>query len=388
MTESTPQPLAAPKARIGALVCETSYPPRAGNSVHIYQLWHRLRRMGYEVHTWGRLCVPGLIEYPRTEQGFAELLKNVDLLYARFPFQSDFTARCAARLLSNRSVPLICEFNAPLCECALECKPWQLWSMRYKAKLYARNHLLVRACVDHGICVSKIMGDYVRRDFGLGSVTVLPNGGDPDLFDPSLRAKGRAAMGLTDDDFVVLWGGSTVFFWAGFSHMLEAAEQFHDQSIRFVIVGDRGNLPEALPANVIAVGDQSYFDMPKFVAAADACLCLYRSFDWCPIGYYGSSTKLFAYMAAGRAVIAQNMGQLAEVIQDGRNGYLTNGTRQDIADKIRRLWQDPQKRESMGRAARQTVVQSYNWQSVAERTDRVIRALLSRCGRRSVRRRS
>ncbi len=373
---------------VGLVSCETVYPPRGGPSVHVYQLWHRLRRMGYDVHAWGRQAVPGSREYPRTAEGLTTLMAKVDLLYIRFPFQSDFTIPNVACLLRNRTMPIVCEFNAPLYELTMECIPWQLWSMRYKAKLYARNHLLVRTCVDHAICVSKQMGDYVRREFGLRNVSVLPNGGDPDLFNGQDRHEGRAAMGVGDDDFVVFWGGVTAYAWQGLSRIFAAAQQFDSDHVRFVIAGDPRHLPKPLPKNVIAVGQLSYFDVPRFVAGADVCLSVYRDYDWCPIGFYGSALKLFDYLASGRPVIASRMGQICEVVRDGENGYLTNGTPQDIADKIRRLWQDPQKRESMGRAARQTVVQSYNWQSVAERTDRVIRALLSRCGRRSVRRRS
>ena len=102
------------KGRIGLIACQTAFPPHGGPSVHVYQVWHRLQRMGYEVHAWGQQAVPGCTEHPRTEDGLRDLLRSVDLLYVRFPFEYYFTPACMARLLTNRRLPVICEFNAPL----------------------------------------------------------------------------------------------------------------------------------------------------------------------------------------------------------------------------------------------------------------------------------
>lgn len=363
-------------ARVGLVACKTRYPPSGGNSEHIYQLWHRLRLMGYSVRTWGQQADPGAEAVPRTGAGFASLLKEVDLLYIRFPFDNEWTFLNCLRLLANRHIPTICEFNAPLYELTREWPPRTFWSLRHKAALYARNQLLVRSCVDHAICVSDVMGEHVRREFGVRDVSVLPNGGDPELFSPDCRPAGRAAMRLSKDDFVVFWGGSTEFFWSGFSQMIAAAERLANEPIVFAVAGDPTHLPKPLPRNVVVLGRHSYFDMPQFVAGSDVCLCLYKSFDWCPIGYYGSSTKLFAYMACGRPVIASNMGQIAEVIREGHNGLLTDGSPEDIAAKIERLRRDPQAMEAMGRAARETILREYNWQRVAEETAQIIEGLL------------
>ena len=362
--------------RVGLISCETVYPPRGGPSVHIYQVWHRLQRMSYEVRAWGRQAVPGYREYPRTGAGLARLLDDVDLLYIRFPFDSDFGLANAARLLLRRKLPMVCEFNAPLYEFMRECPPRTLWSLRYKAKLYSRNHLLVRSCIDHAICVSTVMADYARDEFGVRDVTVLPNGGDPELFTPDLRSAGRVAMGVTDDDFVVFWGGSTAFDWQGLEQVMSAAERFADNRVRFVIAGDPAHLPRPLPSNVTVLGQLSYFDMPSFIAGADLCLCLYRDYDWCRIGFYNSPLKLFDYMACARPVVGSRMGQIAEVIRDGENGVLVDGDVQEIAEAITKLRDDPARREALGRSARESIVHHYNWQWVAEETATIIEGLL------------
>jgi glycosyltransferase involved in cell wall biosynthesis len=368
--------------RVGLVACETFYPPQGGPSVHVFQVWHRLQKMGFSVHAWGRQAVPGCREYPRTASGFAEMLKEVDALYIRFPFESDFPAAGFPRLLLNRR-PVVYEFDAPLYEWTRECPPRTLWSLRYKAILYGRNHLLVRGCADHGICVSREMEAYARREFGLRKLTVLPNGGDPERFHPGLRAEGRAAMGATEREFIVFWGGVTKYYWQGLSQLTAAAERCRGEAVRFVVAGDPAYLPQPVPPNILPIGQKTYFDIAKFMAGSDVCLAVYRDYDWCPIGFYGSAMKLFDYMSSGRPVIASRLGQICEVVQDGVNGYLTNGSPEELVEKIMTLRSDREKRERMGQAARETVLSKYNWQNVAERTAAILNDLVQKHGRRA-----
>lgn len=364
--------------RIGIVGCRTAYPPRVSPAVHIYEVWHRLQEMGYQVHSWGPQAVPGRIQHPRTDDGFIDLVARVDLLYVRFPFEYYWTPSMTARLLRGGNLPLILEFNAPLEEFTRDFPPRTLWTLRHKAALYGRNHLLARSCVDHAVCTCRELARYARDFFGLRKVSVLSDGGDPELFTPRLRAAGRARMGLESDDFAVFWGGITAFSWQGLNQIIAAADRMKEDTVKFVLVGDPAPLPGPLPPNVITLGSMDYFDLPRFMAASDAGLCIYGEHTWSPVGFYRSPLKLFDYMASGLPVIASNMGQIARVIKDGVNGYLVDGRSEDIVEKIMLLRQDPEKREAMGRAARQAVVERYNWQNVAERTHEIIQGLLRR----------
>jgi len=361
---------------IGLVGCGTSFPPTDSPSVHIYQVWHRMRRKGYEIHTWGEQAVPGARTYPRTDEGFRDLLNNVDLLYVRFPFEYFFGIPSMVRLLTRRSLPVVCEFNAPLYQFTRDC-PWLApWAWKHRFGLYGRNHLMVRACVDHAVCTCRELAGYARGHFGLSDVTVIADGADPDQFHPRHRAAGREAMGVVDDDFVVFWAGITKYRWQGLGQMIAAAERLQDSRVRFVLAGDDAHLPKPLPDNVIALGHVPYFDMPAFMAAADVSLCIYESYDWCPIGFWGSPLKLFEYMASGSPVIGSRMGQMARVIRDGVNGYLTDGEPADIVEKIGLCRRDREHARAMGRAARQTVLSGYTWQNAADRTDDIVRGLL------------
>ncbi len=369
------------EARIGMLAGETRYPPCHGNAVHIYQLWHRLQAMGYEVHTWGEQAIPGRIEHARNEAGLTDLLRDADVLYVRFPVPHALRLPGLVRLMRHHGRPAVCELNAPLQEFSREWPYLEPWAIRLRTQAWLRNHLWVRTCVDHAICVSNPLADYARRHFGLREVSVIANGGDPELFSPAGRAQGRAALGIGEDQFMVFWAGWPAMPWQALDQLFAAARRLAHAGVRFVLAGDAEHLPNSRPANVVPLGELEYFRMPDLIAAADVCLCLYRQCDWSPIGFYFSPIKLFDYLACGRPVIASAMGQIEQVIHHGHNGLLTDGSPDDVVEKIRLLRADPDLRESMGQAGRDTVLDEYNWRNVAARTDRIIRDVLTRRAR-------
>ena len=57
--------------------------------------------------------------------------------------------------------------------------------------------------------------------------------------------------------------------------------------------------------------------------------------------------------ACGVPVVASRLGAMAEIIEDGRTGLLFEaGNVEDLANKVRWLFEHPEKAETMGRNAR------------------------------------
>jgi glycosyltransferase involved in cell wall biosynthesis len=65
-------------------------------------------------------------------------------------------------------------------------------------------------------------------------------------------------------------------------------------------------------------------------------------------------------MALGVPVIASRIGGLPHVVEDGVTGSLfESGNPEDLVQQVRRLWEDSQLCNQMGRAARQKVMRQY-----------------------------
>ena len=118
--------------------------------------------------------------------------------------------------------------------------------------------------------------------------------------------------------------------------MLEVAREDGEarQAGFFILVTGESLVPLPVLSNVLLLRQMSYRDLPHYLAAADACLCLYKPYDWLSYGFYGSSLKLFDYMAAGKPVIASDMGQLSKVIRHGVNGLLVPNDIEEITESL------------------------------------------------------
>ncbi len=78
--------------------------------------------------------------------------------------------------------------------------------------------------------------------------------------------------------------------------------------------------------------------------------------------FFGSPTKLFEYMAAGRAVVASALEQIAAVLEHERTALLIEpGDERQLADAIVRLAHDTELRDRLGEAARREAADRHSW---------------------------
>lgn len=73
-------------------------------------------------------------------------------------------------------------------------------------------------------------------------------------------------------------------------------------------------------------------------------------------------------MACGIPVITTNAGSIPEIITQNKNGIMIEpGNSHQLASDIENLLNNPEKRRSLGKSARETVVSKYSWESTAKR---------------------
>ncbi len=86
-----------------------------------------------------------------------------------------------------------------------------------------------------------------------------------------------------------------------------------------------------------------------------------------PIWDEGFGIPPIEAMAAGLPVVGTISGALPETVKDGITGFLVEKSDpRALAERILRLLRDDDLRESMGRAARQHVLETFTWERAAD----------------------
>jgi glycosyltransferase involved in cell wall biosynthesis len=93
--------------------------------------------------------------------------------------------------------------------------------------------------------------------------------------------------------------------------------------------------------------------VPDLLQASDICVLSSQA--------EGFSNAILEYMAAGRPVVATDVGGANEAIVEGRTGYLVRACDdQTMAERIVSLLRDPDRRTAMGRNGRQLVEERFS----------------------------
>jgi glycosyltransferase involved in cell wall biosynthesis len=210
------------------------------------------------------------------------------------------------------------------------------------------------------------------RQRGAKAVDLVPNGADPDMFNPADRGISfRTAHGL-EQKFVVLYAGAH-----GLSNdlgvVLECARLLAQEvRFHFVLLGDGKEKP-ALQQSAAAMGLPNVTFLPPVpksgmaaaLAGADACLAILK-----PIEAYKTTypNKVFDYMAAGRPVLLAIDGVIREVIEASGGGlFVPPGDPAALAEAVRRLADDPAGCRAMGLAGRRYIEAHFSRPALAER---------------------
>lgn len=225
------------------------------------------------------------------------------------------------------------------------------WLERF---LYARaTHILVNSPAYKEYMIAKGVPE--------NKVTYIPYGTDVDMFHPQVDGSPiRAELGL-QDKFLVLYAGALGQA-NDIDTLLRAAERLKvEERIRFVLFGDgkeRARLQSEAGrmglSNVIFAGVRPKKDMPRVVAAADACLAILQDIPMFRTTY---PNKVFDYMAAGRATILVIDGVSRQLIEESRGGvYVQPGDDKSLAEAVLGLSREPGRVQQMGKSAREYLV--------------------------------
>ena len=224
----------------------------------------------------------------------------------------------------------------------------------------------------------KLVDEGVRQ----GSITVIHNGIDATRLETPAVSRNESLKQL---------GASSV---CGFHHLVTIvanmrhevkdypmflrAAQLVKHSVpgtAFLVAGE-GQLRASIESLVDELGLR---ESVCFLGRCEQISHLLNASDVCVLSSRaeGFSNSIIEYMAAGRPVVATNVGGAAEAIVEGETGYLVDsGDYIAMAKRLVSLLQNPAKARAMGRRGKQRIEQNFSSSALLHNTEALYQRLL------------
>ena len=215
----------------------------------------------------------------------------------------------------------------------------------------------------------------VERAIGLGvpreSILHLPNAADLVRFRPRDKSALRAQLGYSAEGFRVGFASMDSFF--DLEPVLEGFAQLTTNAgdARLLMIG---RVHQHIKDRVDALGltertDYSGFvsddDYPLHLSACDAFVMPFPETNY-NIGRWPN--KFGEYVASGRPVVFNPIGDLADFAGAGAPGLTCGFSADEFARALARLYDDPALATRLGEQARKTAMERLDW---SERIDRL-----------------
>lgn len=205
-------------------------------------------------------------------------------------------------------LPILLEVNAPLVE---ERIKYNRLSLPRFAKII--EHFTWRNATKI-LPVTQVLADIITTNAGLdgSKIHVIPNGINQNkvhLLQKSTKKE--------DDQSLIIGFIGFINPWHRLDRALEAIASVGNKEIRFICVGEGDIRPELeAQAKMLGIGDQVYF---VGLVDRDQAFRYVSQFDIAlqpSVTEYASPLKLFEYLAAGTLIIAPDMPNIREIVNE------------------------------------------------------------------------
>lgn len=363
---------------------------------HCYGLFERMAAYGYQFEA---LSPYVRVRRPLGNTHFHQVgsfrMSPTSSAFARYALHSEFLLRGlfkARQILREKNIeivhhmlPAVLDYSfSPLALAATNLKKPFIFgpisvhyhkrpaSQRVFLPLTSRLHKATIQKCDRIITVTEHAKKLYAKLIGEERIAVIPFGVDTELFSPT-KEKAQS------EGFEVLYVGS-LYPLKGVHHLILAIADVRSNGLKanLTIVGE-GRQEQELKALVKATGIEEHVHFIGFVPYSSMPNYYRRCDVFCLPSWVGESfgKAIVEAMACGKPVISTNMGGPAEMIENHVNGVLVPpSSPRTIAQEIIRLANDEKGIRRMGEKARETALQRFSWDVIAQKYHQLYSELL------------
>jgi len=268
-------------------------------------------------------------------------------------------------LTKKTGIPFLIEADSPS---SYEKMNYQKYFRSTKSILYRMEEDFINAGKASFTVSNMLKSYFVERGIPGDTMAVIPNGADPVRFSPDTPGKAIKERYQLQDSLVVGFVGSFIY-WHGIENLVKIIERTlsANKHVKFLMVGEGGPMKpliekfiteNRLEQRTILTGFVEHDDIPQYIAAMDIVLAPYPNLKF----FYYSPVKIFEYMSCGRAVVSTEIGQINEIIENGRNGLLAEPENIDqMCDLVFQLLKSDALRKKVGDEARKDILEKHTW---------------------------
>ncbi len=220
--------------------------------------------------------------------------------------------------------------------------------------------------------------ELINRGIEKEKILINPNGVDAEFYRPNIDCQDIVKR-YGFENIVILGFIGSFGPWHGAEILVETFCKYFrsdkgQERVKLIMIGDgqtnAGAREIARRYNcenqVIFTGAIPQHLGPEYLAACDILVAPHvKNNDGTE--FFGSPTKLFEYMAMGKAIIASNLNQIGEIIVNNQSGLLVEpGSHEQLANAINVLIEDKPLRKFLGKNARDRAIKYHSWQHHVE----------------------
>jgi glycosyltransferase involved in cell wall biosynthesis len=248
-----------------------------------------------------------------------------------------------------------------------------------ESKLDHLFNLLVYKLADilivHSNLNKKTLAQQIKLDED--KIKVMPHG-DFDNYIPDKiisKSEARQIFGLSQEHNVILFFGA-IKEYKGLDVLSNSFSlaSMKINNLAFIIAGEAGDaetkkivlnckdIISKIPKDVKVIFHDEFIpvtEVAKYFIASDVVVLPYRR-----VTHSGIPHLAYSF---GRPIIATNVGDFKEIIEEGKSGFvLSSNTKEDLSEKIIQAFSDKPRLEEMGKYARNSCATKYTWKNSAE----------------------